>query len=946
MKRCMGCMETYKEDVFICPYCGYEENSMPEESFHLVPGSILGKRYQIGKVLGFGGFGVTYIGLDMLLEKKVAIKEYLPSEFATRMPAQTNVSVYSGEKTEQFEAGMDKFVEEARKLAKFNETEGIVNVYDCITENNTAYIIMEYLEGESLKKRLDREKKLSLEEVERIIIPILNSLQSVHEVGLIHRDIAPDNIFLTVDGRVKLLDFGAARYASATHSRSLSVIYKPGYAPIEQYQSRGNQGAWTDVYALAATMYKMLTGVTLDTSIERNAKDGLKFPSKLGAQIPKNKETALLNALNIRPEERTQSARQFLEEWNSQGTVVRLVESIKKVDVGTLSKKAKIIIFSSIAATGLLFALVLGMGGFRRIAAEISMQSGETRVPMVVNDTVDGAQIRAVEAGLLLEIVGREYSDEIKRDLVLKQSMQGGSLTQVGNKLGVTVSGGVQQIYMPAMSGSSESYAIASLEKEGFSVSKIEEFSEIIAPGNVIRTSIAAGVQCDLGTSVTIYVSKGMAPTLVIENAEKYVVENYVGMTVEEVSQTLSGTGVYLDYSQKAYSDTMPEGTVVAQVDSIGTELEVGSTIKITVSLGKQKIRIPYLVYKEKAKAEADIAGLLKDQELGQDALVIKWIESFHPSVKAGLIISQSIEEGKEVDKGSVLTLTVSKGPEPANTVEKTPQPHVHNYEWQVSTTVKETCTTQGQRAHSCSCGESWIEMIPMSAHSEIILPGKAATCTSTGITEGKKCSVCDTVIVAQTQIAKNRHAEIILSGKAATCTATGLTEGKKCSVCEAVLVEQQEIPMLQHSYDGKTDLNCNGCDYVRGYWTEWVDNGVGVVDASETRQVKTEVVSVTVYTYRYNRYTYYNSAGTFCSTRMPPLSLGYTAGSGAKGTKTYTINYSGWYNTPIPVVYKDYGSGVLTSTYDCGGTTYYTEETVPNTSNEIHYFYRDVIYY
>ncbi len=944
MKRCMGCMEEYKDDVFICPYCGYEENSLPEESFHLTPGTMLGKRYQIGKVLGFGGFGVTYIGFDTLLEKKVAIKEYLPSEFATRMPSQTNVSVYSGEKTEQFETGMDKFVDEAKRLAKFSETEGIVNVYDCISDNNTAYIIMEFLEGESLKKRLEREKKLSLEEVERIVMPILTSLQSVHEVGLIHRDIAPDNIFLTTDGRVKLLDFGAARYASATHSRSLSVIYKPGYAPIEQYQSRGNQGAWTDIYALAATMYKMLTGVTLDTSIERNAKDSIKIPSKLGVQIPKNKETALLNALNIRPEERTQSAKQFLDEWNSQGTVVRLVESIKKVDVGKLSKKAKILILSSVAAAGVLIAVVLSLGGIGKIAAGINMQSGETRVPLVVNETMEAAELRVTEAGLIMEITGREYSDEIKKDLILNQSIQGGSLTQVGNKLGVMVSGGIQQIYMPVVAGSSESFAISTLEKEGFAVSKAEEYSEVVAPGNVIRASIDAGEQCNLGTTVIIYVSKGMDPALIVETVEKYVVENYVGMTVDEVTQALSGTGVYLDYSQKAYSDTMAAGVVMAQSDTIGTEIEAGSTIKVTVSLGKQKIRIPDLTLSEKTVAASTIATLLKDAGLSSDALVINWTESYHSSIKAGLIISQSIESGKEVDKGSVITLTVSKGPEPVAQVQQTPEPHVHNYEWQVSTTVQATCTTQGQITHTCSCGDSWIESTPMKGHTETVLAGKAATCTATGLTEGKQCSVCGTVTVAQTQIAMKAHTETVVAGKAATCTATGLTEGKKCSVCGKVLVAQQEIAIKGHGYDGASDLDCNGCGYVRGYWTDWIDNGVNAVGGSETRQVKTEEVSITVYSYRYNRYVYYNSAGTYCSTRRPPS--GYTAGTVAKGKKTYAIDYSGWYSDPIPVVYKKYDGVTDTPTYDCGGTTYYTEEAVANTTTEIHYYYRDIIYY
>lgn len=158
MKLCMGCMEHYQEEFDICPYCGYEENSLPEESYHLLPGTVLANRYIVGRVLGFGGFGVTYIGYDRDVCKKLAIKEYFPNEFATRMSHQTSVSVYSGDKKEPYELGMNRFIEEARKLAKFSEDSAVVNVYDAFPENGTAYIVMEYLEGETLKQMLERRK--------------------------------------------------------------------------------------------------------------------------------------------------------------------------------------------------------------------------------------------------------------------------------------------------------------------------------------------------------------------------------------------------------------------------------------------------------------------------------------------------------------------------------------------------------------------------------------------------------------------------------------------------------------------------------------------------------------------------------------------------------------------------------------------------------------------
>jgi len=147
MHRCLGCMEEYKEEYDICPFCGYEENTPPLEPYHMTPGTVLNERYTIGKVVGFGGFGVTYIGYDNLLDRKVAIKEYLPGEYSTRIPGTTEIVTYEGERTEQFQKGLEKFVDEAKMLAKVQASNGIVQIYDSFLENSTAYIIMEYMEG-------------------------------------------------------------------------------------------------------------------------------------------------------------------------------------------------------------------------------------------------------------------------------------------------------------------------------------------------------------------------------------------------------------------------------------------------------------------------------------------------------------------------------------------------------------------------------------------------------------------------------------------------------------------------------------------------------------------------------------------------------------------------------------------------------------------------------
>lgn len=183
MRRCLGCMEEFQEGQEICPHCGYAVGTCAVEVYHLEPGSILVNKYLVGKAVGYGGFGVTYIGYDIVLERKVAIKEYLPGEFATRVPGQEQVTVYEGEKREQYDSGIEKFLDEAKRLAKFDHTDGIVHIYDSFLANATAYIIMEYIDGITLKEKISREGKLSLEESLGIIQPILNALKMVHKAS-------------------------------------------------------------------------------------------------------------------------------------------------------------------------------------------------------------------------------------------------------------------------------------------------------------------------------------------------------------------------------------------------------------------------------------------------------------------------------------------------------------------------------------------------------------------------------------------------------------------------------------------------------------------------------------------------------------------------------------------------------------------------------------------
>ena len=443
MKRCYFCFKDYDKSIECCPYCGQKENSHVEARY-LEKGVVLINRYLIGEVVGAGGFGVTYAAWDKVLEQRVAIKEYLPGEFSTRMPGITKVTVYGGEKTEQFEAGKEKFLEESRRLAKVQKIPGIVQIYNSFQENGTVYIVMEYLEGETLEEKLKREGKIPEQDVVQIMLPVLQALEVVHKEGILHRDIAPNNIFLAQTGEVKLLDFGAARSATGTHSKSLTVLYKEGYTAEEQYRSRGDQGTWTDVYACAATMYRMLTGEVPPGAMERRRRDTLKEPSKMGIKISKNVNIAIMNALSVDIKHRTQSIEEFVKELLGGTTVQKhYVRTIER-KVGRIPRRIKVTA-GVLGSAAVVFLILLYTGFIHFEIAEFGtlfVPEGKSRVPNIVNMEVEIAEQKLGERKLEIKILDKQFSEEIPRNKILSQSQEAGIVVEQGITVEVVVSGG------------------------------------------------------------------------------------------------------------------------------------------------------------------------------------------------------------------------------------------------------------------------------------------------------------------------------------------------------------------------------------------------------------------------------------------------------------------------------------------------------------------------
>lgn len=336
MTYCMGCMKAFpkgKDKRSTCPLCGFSLESYDRAPRCIRLGSILKERYLIGRVLGEGSFGITYIGRDMLLDQIVAIKEYFPINHVSRDMLEeesdtgNTVYVYAGDEDESYKNGLEKFYNEAKILAKFHGIAGVVSVINFFYANGTAYLVMEYVDGITLKEYIKEHGPIAGERVLQMIHPVIKALSAIHKTGIIHRDISPDNILVNQKEELVLIDFGSARAERQTMTQSMTVLFKRGYTPEEQYRGRGNWGAWSDVYSLCATMYFMLTGIVPNESIERMIHDDIKLLRDMPhIRLSATEEDAIMRGMAVKANRRFQSM-ESLEAalYESRGWVQRVV---------------------------------------------------------------------------------------------------------------------------------------------------------------------------------------------------------------------------------------------------------------------------------------------------------------------------------------------------------------------------------------------------------------------------------------------------------------------------------------------------------------------------------------------------------------------------------------------------------------------------------------------
>lgn len=691
MKICFGCFEQYDDSFDICPHCGYAEGTEPELATYMRPGAILNERYVIGRALGHGGFSVTYLAWDALLLHKVAIKEYLPSEYATRRPGESRLTIFSGKEGEYFQFGKEKFLDEAKRLSAFQNEAGIVHVYDCFSANETAYLVMEYLDGITLSEYLKKEAavspqgRIAPEEAISMLTPVMLSLQRVHDSGMIHRDIAPDNIMLLKDGGVRLIDFGAARHAVHDCGKSMTVIIKDGYSPEEQYNSHSVQGPAADVYALSATLYQMITGITPPGAIERgeylqkHKRDMLPPPSKFNKAVTKTQDTAILNGMALHTQDRTQSVAELYEELTAQTPVRRVQETIRKRSSFSWPLWAKItagVLAAAIAAGGVLLYLN------RKPKTDTAAEDGSYVLsPNVVNMQVVNAVTAAEDASLHLVVEGSDYDAGVEQGRILTQNPDPGTKLAPASDLLATASLGKERPVgvMDDMSSMLKDAAEDYLTRMGLSDVQINwEYvaSDDEMPGAIVSQSVTAGSTLTPSSNVTISVaqpsqtpvtpvpttpsngssSSGSSGSVdiseLVPSEDSYVtVRDYVGQSFDTAKADLRTVSLYGVKCELRYHPSIPSGSIIQQSPEGGEKILKGSGVYFVVSLGPQKQLVPNVLYKEQGEAER----LLAQSGFGSAS---KAVTSSY--VAPGHVAAQTPLGGSEAAPGTKISLDIS----------------------------------------------------------------------------------------------------------------------------------------------------------------------------------------------------------------------------------------------------------------------------------------------
>lgn len=506
-ERCIRCMHLLDENGH-CAKCEFDASSYQQPNMALPLGTCLNERYFLGKVLGEGGFGITYVAWDIVLMVPVAVKEYFPSGIVTREkegPQTGTLQIYEGKSQLEFEKGKEDFLKEARSLSRFMKLPSIVSVRDFFQENYTAYIVMEYVEGTRVRNYIRANGKMPGEKVLALMEPVIHSLCDIHKTGLIHRDISIDNLMFDENGQLKLIDFGAARNVELPEN-TITVSIKRGFSPEEQYRAKGEQGPWTDLYSLCGTMYFMMTGKIPDESVERVYADHLvTLQQKDDISLSLQQKKAIDKGMAVLAQDRYRDLEEFYNDLYEGSTFVSSRNDIHmpRSFRDTLTQPGVSGLFSRTAV--------------RREFGGIIGQ--HTKKRKKIKWIAGGAVLAALLA--VLTIFYQTSGDSEGKEMTPAVATQvpdtaAPSVTEKAAPTAVPVENTFAEI--PNVIGETSSKARKKLQKMEIKV-KIKKIYSHGKKGTVVKQSIAAGTQVKKQSLLTLSVSKGEKPPKAVQTA-------------------------------------------------------------------------------------------------------------------------------------------------------------------------------------------------------------------------------------------------------------------------------------------------------------------------------------------------------------------------------------------------------------------------------------------
>lgn len=593
MKFCYSCMRQLTDEIQnVCPHCK-EPLVFPAAAPNVLPpGTVLQGKFIIGKVLGSGGFGNTYIGWNNVLSCRVAIKEFFPQNMSVRNGDRRTISILGATTQERYTQSLQSFLEEARRLAELVDVPGIPNVYSYFQENGTGYIVMEYLEGVTVKQLLKESGgRLQYEWSRQIILSVLYTLKAIHRRGILHRDIAPDNIMITGDGIVQLIDFGVAKKRIDMAADPV-IMLKAGYSPPEQYARNIPQGVYTDLYSVAASFYHMLTGKKPENALERIKQDTIQPPSAYGIEIPQEAEMAMMMCLYLKPEHRLESAEDFMTalqgrdfrpvlEVKPEGAFVGSDRSEKKNREFPLAGKiASIVLLAVVAVMGVVLVIT------RTEKVGVEVRSGvESVAPNVTGMTEEEAREVLNSQGITLEVTGVVFDKQVQNgSQVTEQDPAAGIEMPEGGVLRAVIQTSTKCTYADVLGhagnvdglaealGLNPSIVAASQKSDASDPTEIFKslYEIVLADGTTVTPvdlKAAAGTVLDLSyvQAVTYYTS----PYLYVKKLGNYIGKNIYSIRFHKYTEkggkrVIKGSATP-PYQAMYYSFTKKPGCIIGQ---------------------------------------------------------------------------------------------------------------------------------------------------------------------------------------------------------------------------------------------------------------------------------------------------------------------------------------------------------------------------------------------